>query len=255
MTRTSHRTVIGAVALSLAFFAAACGTSSGSDSAKKETTTTAKAADESTTTTTAADDDGEATDPDAQARADSVDLTVSDFPDGWEATPGSDSDEESPLNDCDPRLGDRSVQLARHSTDEFSVGSMDAGDGTQVTARTVVFEDETAAEDAVAPFTEPDVISCIDDALKSAFSAGGQDVTVEGTLGLGDATFDVDDTVALSASYTLTAGDGSTLDLNFGVLVLRVGDIATNVVVQSVDPDFDVTTLPIDTLVEQLNAA
>jgi len=132
---------------------------------------------------------------------------------------------------------------------------MDAGDGTQVTARTVVFEDETAAEDAVAPFTEPDVISCIDDALKSAFSAGGQDVTVEGTLGLGDATFDVDDTVALSASYTLTAGDGSTLDLNFGVLVLRVGDIATNVVVQSVDPDFDVTTLPIDTLVEQLNAA
>lgn len=252
MTRPSHRTALAVVALSVAFLAAACGTSGGSDSAK-ETTTTTKAADASTTTTAA--DEGKDADPEAQARADSVDLTVSDFPDGWEASPSSDADEESPLNDCDPRLGDRSVQLARHSTDDFSIGTMDTGDGTQVTARTVVFEDEAAAKDAVAPFTDPDVISCIDDALKSAFSSSGQDVTVDGTLGLGDATFDVDETVPLSATYTITAADGSTLDLNFGVLVLRTGDIATNVIVQSVDPDFDVTTLPIDTLVDQLNAA
>ena len=253
MIRTSHRLAFAAAALSLGLVTAACGTSSGSDGAPAKTTTT-KAADE-TTTTTEADDGGDGADAAAQARADSVDLTVSDFPDGWEASPSTDSDEESPLNECDPRLGDRSVQLARHSTDDFSIGSMDGGDGTQVTARTVVFEDEAAATDAVAPFSDPDVISCIDDALKSAFSSSGQDVTVEGTLGLGDAEFDVDETVPLSATYTLTGADGSTLDMNFGVLVLRTGDIATNVIVQSVDPDFDVTTLPIDTLVEQLNAA
>lgn len=159
--RTSHRTLLGAAAVSLLLVVSACGTSGGSDDAGTDdpTTTAAGEADETTTTaaddptTTAADDDE--ADPDAQARADSVDLTLSDFPDGWEATPPTDPDAESPLNDCDPALGDRSTQLARHATDDFSSGSFDAGDGTQVTARTVVFEDEAAAEAAMAPFSDP----------------------------------------------------------------------------------------------------
>lgn len=252
MSRTTHRMILGAVAVSLALLAPACGTSGGSDGGKDEATTTTKAAEESTTTTEAEDDGGDA---DAQARADSVDLELSDFPDGWEATPADDPDEESPLNECDPALGDRSAQLARHATDDFSIGSFDDGTGTQFTARTVVFEDEAAAEAAVAPFSDPDVISCIDETLKSAYTQSGTDVTVEGSLEVGDAEFDVDETVALSATYTVSAPDGSSLDVNLGVLVLRTGDIATNVVVQSVDPDFDVATLPIETLVDELNAA
>ncbi|HWJ64209.1 MAG TPA: hypothetical protein VNS19_19720 [Acidimicrobiales bacterium] len=253
MTRSTHRTIFGAVAVSLALLVSACGTSGGSEADPDEKTTTTEAPDEATTTTAAEDDGGD--EAAAQERADSIDLDTSDFPDGWEGTPADDPDEESPLNDCDPALGDRSTQLARHATDDFSIGSFEDGDGTQFTARTVVFEDEAAAEAAVAPFSDPDVLSCIDETLKSAYSSTGEGVTVEGELEVGDAEFDVDETLTLSATYTVSAPDGSSLDINLGVLVLRTGDIATNVVVQTVDPDFDVSSLPIDTLVEQLNAA
>lgn len=100
------------------------------------------------------------------------------------------------------------------------------------------------------------MLACIDEALKSAYTSGSSDVTVEGSLEVGEADVDVDEVVALSATYTVTAAsDGSSLDVNLGVLALRVGDIATNLVVQSVDPEFDVSQLPVDTLVEALNAA
>jgi len=245
VTRTTHRIFIGAVAASFALLISACGTSGGSSEGGKDETTTTKAE-----TTTTVDAEGV-----AQDRADSVDVELSDFPDGWDSAPADDPDEESPLNECDPALGDRSTQLARHATDDYSVGSFDAGDGVQFTARTVVFEDEAAAEAAVAPFTDPDVLSCIDDTLKSAYTSSGPGITVEGSLETGDADFGADETVALSATYTVSADDGSSLDVQLGVLVMRTGDVATNIIVQTVDPDFDPNTLPVQKLADELNAA
>lgn len=255
--RTSRRTSIAAPVLALAVVISACGTSGGSDAGDDGATTTEAEAVTTTgaeeTTTTATEDEA---DPAAQARADSVDLVLSDFPDGWEATPPTDPDAESPLNECDPALGDRSTQLARHATDDFSSGSFEAGDGTMFTARTVVFEDEAAAEAAMAPFSDPEVVACIDEALKSAYTGGGSDVTVEGSLKIGEADIDVDEAAALSGTYTVTsAADGSSIEVRLGVLALRTGDIATNLVVQSVNPEFEVDQLPVDTLVEALNAA
>jgi len=250
VTRTTHRIFLSAMAASFALVISACGASGGSsDGGKDTTTTTTKAPAESTTTTTA--DDAEA----AQDRADSVDVELSDFPEGWDSAPADDPDAESPLNDCDPALGDRSTQLARHATDDFSIGSFERGDGVQFTARTVVFEDEAAAEAAVAPFSDSKVLSCIDDALKSAYTSAGEGITVEGSLEQGDADFGADETVALSATYTVSAEDGSSMDVNLGVLVMRTGDVATNIVVQTVDPDFDPSVLPVEKLADQLNAA
>lgn len=240
MARSTHRIVVGALAVSFALLASAC-SSGGSDGGK-----TTKAGSGGTTTT--------AVDAEAQARADSVDLALSDFPEGWQAAAPAGDDEASPIDACDPALGDRSVQLARHTTDDFSTGSYESGDGVQVAARTAVFEDEDAAKAAVAPFRDTDVIACIDKALKSAYTGSSQ-VTVTGTLEKQDADFDVDEAASLSGTYKVAAGDGSSLAINIGVLVLREGDIATNLVIQTVDPDFDVATLPVDTLVDQLNAA
>lgn len=249
--RSTHRILISAVAVSLVLLTSACGASGGnSDGGKDDATTTTKAEAEETTTTEA---DEEA---DAQARADSVEFDIADFPDGWDSAPGTDPDEESPLSECDPALGDRSVQLARHASDEFTIGSFDDGTGVQVTARAVVFEDEAAAEAAMAPLSDPDVVACIDEQLKSAYSSGGTDITVEGELTEADVDFDVDETMALGATYTVSAAsDGSTQDVDFGILVLRTGDVAINVLIQSVDPEFDASALPFDQLVEQLNAA
>jgi hypothetical protein len=253
VTRT-HRILIGTVATSFALLISACGTSGGASDGGKDDTTTTKAeatttTEEETTTTTAVDDE------EAQDRADSVDVSLSDFPDGWDSAEPDDPDAESPLNDCDPALGDRSTQLARHATDDFSIGTIEGGDGVQFTARTAVFEDEAAAEDAVAPFSDPDVVSCIDGKLKEAYTSSGEGITVEGTLEPADVDLGTDETVGLSASYTVSADDGSSLDVNLGVLVMRTGDIATNVLIQSVDPNFDVSTLPVQQLADLLNAA
>ena len=246
--RTTHRILSSAVAVSLVLVISACGSSSGSDGSKDATTTTKAKAE--VTTTTAADSSD-----DAQARADSVDWKLADFPDGWTSTPPTDGDSKSPVADCDPALGDESVQLAKHATDDYSIGSIDNGDGVQVTARTVVFSDADAAKAAVAPFSEPDVITCIDETLKQAYTSGGNDVTVDGTLGPEAASSDAEETTGLSAAYTVSAGDGSTLDVKMGILVVRTGDVVTNIVIQAVDPNFDPSTLPVNQLVDALNAA
>lgn len=256
MTRTTHRSILSAAVVSLVLLVSACG-SSGSDAGTDEKPTTTEAGEGSTTeaedtSTTAAEFEP---DPEAQARAESVDVTVSDFVDGWEATPAEDPDADNPLNECDPALADRSAQIGRHATDDFSIGSLDDGTGTQFTARTVVFEDEAAAQAALAPFEDPDVIACIDETLQEAFASSGADVTVEGELEVDGTDLDVDESYSLSATYTVSAPDGTSLDVNLGVLVLRVGDIGTNVIVQTVDPEFDVQSLPIDALVERLNEA
>ena len=154
MHRT-QRTLAAAAALSLALLVSACGTSGGSDAGGKDDgkdTTTTEA-----TSTTASADDG------AQARADSVDLEESDFPDGWTSSPASADDEDSPMKACDPSFSDEDAKLAKHSTDDFTTGSLDDADGSVFSAETVVFADADTAENLrlyerfVAPALEPEV--------------------------------------------------------------------------------------------------
>lgn len=245
MKRTSHRTLVGALAVSVALLLAACGTSGGNDADKDDpTTTAAKATTTEATTTTEAEVDDE-----AQARADSVDLTVSDFPDGWEASPASPDDEDSPIKACDPSFSDEDTKLAKHATDDFTTGSLDDADGTNFAAETVVFDSPETADAAIEVFNDADVISCVDEALKTTLGEA-TGLTVEGTLEEDDLDVGTDNSAGVSASYVLTAEDGSTVNATVAVLAMSTGDVGTMVTILSLGDSLDPSSLqvPIETL-------
>lgn len=235
MTRRTHRTV-GAALVAATLLLTSC-SSSGGDEA--DDTTTTEAAE---TTTTAADttettEAGGEVDADAQARAESIDITLSDFPDGWESAPAEDSGDDGVLGQCDPATADDSDELAEYRTDQFTLGDLDTG-GTLVGFDTKVFTDDEAAIAAVAPLSDPEVLSCVGDGIAETFNAEGEFTADD----VGDA-FDVDETVAASGTYTVAGTDGEETQLNVGYLVMRTGDLATLASVISTDADFDITSL------------
>ena len=244
MKHSTHRLALSALALSTALFVAACGTSGASDDAGKDdqTTTTAAKADKTTTTAEETTTTEAAADEEAQARADSIDLTVSDFPDGWSSSPSTDDDSPSPLEECDPSFSDESTTLAKHSTDDFTFGSLDQNDGANLAAETKVFTDEEAAQAALDPFSDPEVVSCLDAKLKDLFgqSAGA---TVTGDLSEDDIDLGTDQAEGLSATYTIDAPDGSSAEVNIGLLAIRTGDLATLVTITSTGESFQPTDL------------
>jgi hypothetical protein len=177
---------------------------------------------------------GSGSDDEAQARAEAIDLTVSDFPDGWTAEPATDDEGDSPLDECDPSFTDDTDELAEFRDDDFLLGDLDEGDGTNVTVETKVFASEEAASAAVAPFSDPEVLTCIDEALKDQFG-GNAGNEIVGEFSADEYVEDrVDETVSASAEYAITATDGSTQTLLVGVLILRTGDLASQVLVLSV---------------------
>ena len=78
-------------------------------------------------------------------------------------------------------------------------------------AETVVFADADTADAAVAVFDDEDVVACLDEAVKATL--GGQDgMTVEGALEDDDVDLGTDNSAGVSATYQVTADDGSTVN-------------------------------------------
>lgn len=233
----TRRAALGA-AVSLALLLGACSSSGGDDDAADETTTTE--AEETTTTeaeeTTTTEAEG---DEDAQARAESIRLELEDFGEGWTSQPGAGDDEPSPLAECAPVLGDDESYVARHSSDEFTRGSFDAGAGSAVTASSRIFVDEASAEAALEPFSDAEDIACFDELLKAQYASGG--ASVEGTMIESDpgpaSDLGLDQVEGISAEYALSAPDGSSAEVLLAVLALRQGDAGALVVINAVGDD------------------
>jgi len=241
---TLHRSLVGAIAGALLL--SACGASGGNETADTtragaETTTTA--ATEATTTTEAG--------ADAQARAESVELTVDDFPEGWTASTPAEESIEDVLAECSPALGDQGT-VARFQNDDFSIGSLADADGVQFVAITEVYEDEDAAIAAAEDFGESDVYVCIDEALQEQLDTV-DGATLDGSLEKDDGLdVDVDDVTGLFADYVLTFAGGDTQTISVGLAFLRTGDVSTTVAIVSTGDTYDASELeqPIDRLAE-----
>jgi hypothetical protein len=234
-----HRKYLGAVAVCAALVLSACGASGGSDSSKDTTTkpkgdtTTTKP--EATTTAASADD--------AKARAETVDLTVSDFPDGWSATPSSDDDSGGSLKDCVPSLADESKVLAKHTTDTFLLGSLDNNDGSQFSAKTGIFDSAADAAAVVTDFKDPTVVSCINTAIKTQFASGGQ-YTVDGSVApVSDLDLGTDDIAGIGGDFTLTASDGTSVKASVADVMMSTGDVLTQATLLTVGTSLDSSTL------------
>lgn len=260
MQRTSHRTLAGVVAVAFALLISACGASGGNDADKDEKTTTTAAEKETTTTeapTTTApddeDDDEDGGDAEAQARADSVDLTVEDFGEGWELIPAEEDEGPSGIEQCDETSA-ADEALATHTSGDFSIGDFNTDDGVQVRIKTKVFPDEDTASAALDVFADDVVIACVDDLFKAQFTGAG---TIEGDMtpqDYGDTT--ADEAVAVAGEYTVTTPDGTEVPLVVAVAVLRTGDVATQIQVTGVGPMIGETDLDgMIAKVEELQAA
>jgi hypothetical protein len=246
---TLHRAIAGAFAGALLL--SACGASGGDQVAD-----TTEAAAESTTTSEVPETSTTEAGDDAQARAESVELTEDDFPDGWTASTPAEESIEEVLAGCSPRLGDQGT-LARFQNDDFSIGSLGDADGAQFVAITEVYEDEDAAIAAAEDFGESDVYVCIDEALKDQLDVV-DGATLEGSLEKEeDLDVDVDDGTGLFADYVFTFGEGDTQTISVGLAFLRTGDMSTTVAIISTGDTYDVSNLdqPIDRIAELQAAA
>jgi hypothetical protein len=260
----SHRLrLLGAFAASAALLLGAC-SSSGSDADKKKDTSTeasdtnSDVASDGTSSDMTSDDTGsdvssdEGTDQAAQARADAVDLTVSDFPDGWDNAPAEPDDPSNPLKKCDPSFQDENdTSLAEHDTDQFTIGSLDSGNGAQFEAQTKVYASADEATASLDPFTDDDVISCIDSTVKELFG-DGQGATVTGKLDHDSTDVGADQAEELIGDYTIQADDGSSAKVTLGILAIRTDDVATLVTALAMGDAIESTSLegPVKKIVE-----
>lgn len=202
------------------------------------------------------DDEGEATasgiaiEPEAQQRAESINLTLADFadfPDDWRvAAPESDDDTgREVFNECISvdysgltRTGDAKSQ------DFFDLG----GEAEQASSAVVIFDDEQQAEDAMSKYSEDfggrAAEDCFQDVIERAVNKQGL-VFKLGEADIGELSFtppDVDEAQAWQIVTPLESPSGAEEglpNLYLELVLLREGDTTARLLTQHLQTEFD----------------
>jgi hypothetical protein len=206
------------------------------------------------------DDEGQATasgvaiEPEAQQRAESINLTLADFPDGWRiAAPESDDDTgREVFNEC---ISVDSSGLTRTGDAESKDFFTQGGQAEQASSAVVIFDDEQQAEDAMSKSSEgfggSAAEDCFQDVNERAARAEGDnegffEVVKFGEVDIGELSFtppDVDEAQAWQIVIPLesTSGAGEGLEPNFylDLVLLREGDTTARLLTQKVVTEFD----------------
>jgi hypothetical protein len=199
------------------------------------------------------DDEGEATasgiaiEPEAQQRAESINLTLADFPDGWRvAAPESDDDTgREVFNECISvdysgltRTGDAESQ------DLFAQG----GQAEQASSAVVIFDDEQQAGDAMSKYSEDfggsAAEDCFQDVIERAVNEGFEGFKL-GEADIGELSFtppDVDEAqawqIVIPLESTSEAGEGLP-NFHLELVLLREGDTTARLLTQHLLTEFD----------------
>jgi hypothetical protein len=232
----THRFAPFAIALTLVL--AACGTTGDDESG--DTTTTTEAEKSSTTSETTAPTTTEPeVDEEAQARAEAVDVTLDDFPEGWEASPHEVDEDEDLITQCS-EFDLEELSLAVYNTDDFSIGDLSANDGQSMQLGTRVFEDEETATSILDVMPADDFIACANQELESTFGEGSVEGAVEARQfeGIGDQTEGFSGQLEVTDS---TTGEAVTLQVAF--VAIRTGDLVTGLTALGVGQLLDTDVL------------
>jgi hypothetical protein len=194
-----------------------------------------------------------AIEPEAQQRAESINLTLADFPDGWRVSAAESDDDtgREVFNECIgvdysglTRIGDAESQ------DFFAQG----GQAEQASSAVVIFDDEQQAGDAMSKYSEgfggSAAADCFQDVIERAVRAEGDNEGFEGfkfgEVDIGELSFtppDVDEAQAWQIVIPLesTSGAGEGLEPNFylELVLLREGDTTARLLTQDVLTEFD----------------
>jgi hypothetical protein len=221
----TRRAALGA-ALSLALLLGAC-SSSGDDDAAEETTTTE--AEETTSTEAEVDEE-------ALERISDVVLTLEDLPEGWEFQAEAAPDD----SDGSPCLEGAEGEIARVRSDEFALNGEESTVFLATDAK--VFADAAAAEAALEPFSDDEVLACVTDEFTEAAPA-----EVTGSFVQDDAItaedLGVDQVEGVSGEFLEVTTSGAETPIYSAFLLIRSGDVAVQVQVFAIGGEPDLASL------------
>jgi len=232
----THRFAPFAIALTLVL--AACGTTGDDESG--DTTTTTEAKESSTTSETTASTTTEPeVDEEAQARAEAVEVTLDDFPEGWESSPHEVDEDEDLITQCS-EFDLEELSLGVYNTDDFSIGDLSANDGQSMQLGTRVFEDEETATSILDVMPTDDFIACANQELETNFGEGSVEGAVEARQfeGIGDQTEGFSGQLEVADSAT-----GETVTLQVAFVAIRTGDLVTGLTAVGVGQLLDTDVL------------
>jgi hypothetical protein len=186
-----------------------------------------------------------AIEPEAQERAESMLLTLSDFPDGWRADAPEEEDEDSSegFRECAGADYSALTIVGEARSDDFAMGST-----AQASSQAEVFESEEMAAAAVAEFTQAfasdEASACMNDYLGNL---GDAEVEFTGAE-LGELSFTppsgVDDASAWQVAVTVTGkpgtqAAGASVDAYIDFIQLREGERTAEVTTLDILSPFD----------------
>ena len=184
-----------------------------------------------------------AIEPEAQERAESIVLKLTDFPNGWRASAAEEDESQNEFNKCIgvdysglTRIGDAESQ-------DFA-----KGDSTEASSEVAVFESDQQAEDGMSEYatgmSSSAAEDCFQDLIEEALR--GEKGFKLGEVDVGELSFtppDVDEAkawqIVVPVEITSGAGEGFSADAYVEQVMLREGDTVASVTTQDVLTEFD----------------
>jgi hypothetical protein len=191
---------------------------------------------------------GRALEPEAQQRAESINLALADLPNGWRASaPETDDSGRDEFNRC---VGVDYSGLTRIGDAESPDFAM--GDAEKVGSQVVIFQHEQQAKDAMSQLAKglggADAEECFEDLIEEtvAEEGSGDDRSELGEVDIGEFSFTppaVDEAKAwqIVIPVEITSGIGEGLDPNvyLEIVTLREGDTIVDLATEDVATEFD----------------
>ncbi len=183
-----------------------------------------------------------AIDPAAQAHAESLLLTLSDFPDGWRGSPSEDDDEDDDKHRrCIGTDYSAFTITGEADSDQFSMG-----ESTTAESEATVFKSESDAQGSLQEFADgmrgPTAEDCFGRIIKKALR--GEDYKL-GEVDIGELSFSAPEGVDEARAWQLviplepTSDQGINVTVYIDVLHVREGDVLASVTTQDVLSPFD----------------
>jgi hypothetical protein len=195
-----------------------------------------------------------AIEPEAQQRAESINLTLADFPDGWRIAADESDDDTSRevYNEC---ISVDHSGLTRTGDAESQDFFAQDGQAEQASSAVVIFDDEQQAEGAMSTYSEgfrgSAAEDCFQDVNERAARAEGDnegffEVIKFGEVDIGELSFtppDVDEAeawqIVIPLESTSAAGEGQELNVYLELVLLREGDTTARLLTQKAVTEFD----------------
>lgn len=190
---------------------------------------------------------GSAIEPEAQKRAESVVLTLSDFPTGWRASAPEEEEGGEELRKCIGIDYSGLTRIGDADSKDFAMG-----ESTEASSQASVFENERQAEDWMKEYSKGMNSNTVEDCFQDIVEANvrkestGKDTFKLGDVDVGQLSFtspDVDEAAAwqvvIPVEVTEGIGKGLSPSVYVEFVILREGDTVASVETQDVLTEFD----------------